>query len=176
MKAGSITPPLRTPDGFTIVKVYNTRALPDEEKKEQQVKLKDILLKLKPDAENKEAEVLLAIGEEVAKNPGSCAEKGIAGVDDLGDFDIEVEMKEERLSSLSAAVRTIVESLNVGEISAPFATDQGIQLYMLCGRGDAPPVSVDTERVQNIIFKQKMELAAQKYMRDLRRDAYLEIR
>ncbi|MFW0777721.1 MAG: peptidylprolyl isomerase [Rickettsiales bacterium] len=175
-KVGTITPPLRTPDGFTIVKVYNTRALENEAEKEQQVTLKDILLKLKADAENKEAEVLLTIGEEVARNPGSCEEKGIAGVDDLDEFNIEVAMKTERMSSLSPAVKTIVENLSVGEISAPFATDEGIQLYMLCGRGEAPAALVDVERVQNVIYKQKMELAAQKYIRDLRRDAYLEIR
>lgn len=176
VRAGSITPPLRTPDGYTIVKVYNTRALKDADEKERQVEFKDILLKLKPDADNDEAKVLLSIGEEMAKNPGSCEEKGFAGIEDLDDFAIDMAMKEKRMSELSTAVRAIIEGLKIGDISAPFATDRGIQLYMLCGRKDAPPVSADIERVRLLLFQQKMELEAQKYIRNLRRDAYIEVR
>lgn len=175
-KQGSITPPLRSPDGYTIVKVYNTRAIDGGEKPDEEISLKEILLKLKANAPAREAETLLAIGQEVAKNPGTCAEKGIAGVDNLSDLDIDVELTKERMSELTPAVRTIVNALKVGEISAPFASEEGIRLYMLCSRGAAPTLAMDADRVRDVIYREKMELEAQKYLRNLRRDAYVEVR
>jgi len=175
-KAGFITPPLRSPDGYTIVKVYNTRAINSNDKTDEEVGLKEILLKLKPDAANKEAETLLAISEEVAKNPGACEEKGIAGVKNMDDLDISVELNKVRLSELTPAVRTIVNTLKVGDISSPFATEDGIRLYMLCSRAAAPVLALDTDRVREVLFREKMELEAQKYLRNLRRDAYVEVR
>lgn len=176
-RAGTITNPVRTADGFTIVKVYNTRALPGQkDANEPTVELKDIALTLKSGADNTEAGALLSIGEAIAKNPGSCEEKTVAGIADIKDVDIAVTRRSARLSELTPAVRAIVDGLKVGAISAPFATDAGIQLYMLCGRGEAPPAALDTDRVRNVIYQQKMELEAQRYLRNLRRDAYVEVR
>lgn len=175
-KPGTITPPLRSPDGYTIVKVYNARAIDSGEKADEEVGLKEILLKLKPDAENKEVETLLAIGENVAKNPGSCDEKGVAGVKNTDDFDIAVELNKTRMSELTPAVRAIVDTLKLGDISQPFASEEGIRLYMLCSRNAAPALVLDEGRVRDVIYREKLELEAQKYMRNLRRDVYIEVR
>ncbi len=175
-QSGMISAPIRTNDGYTIIKVYDTRSLEKATPKEEEVQLKEILLRLKNDASPKEADVLLQIGEEVAKNPGSCKEEGIASIDNLGDFDIEVKLTSNRLSALAPAVKIIADNLKVGDISTPFASSEGIRLYMLCGRGEAPDIADDKEQLANVLFQQKMALEAEKYMRNLRREAFVEIR
>ncbi len=173
---GMVTSPIRTNDSYTIVKVYDTRALEAAPPKDVEVLLKEILLKLKEDADPKEADVLLHIGEEVAKNPGTCEEKGVASIKDLADFDIEVNLNRTRLAALPPAVKIIAENLKVGDISTPFATSEGIRLFMLCDRRQASAEAMDKERLSNLLFQKKMELEVQKYMRNLRREAFVEIR
>lgn len=175
-QAGAITVPVRTNDGYIIAKVYEARARDDEAPKDKEVLLKEILLKLKPEAPKQEADALLAIAEEVAKHPGSCEEKGVAGIEKISEAEIEVNVRRELFSDLPAGVRSIVEGLKEGEISTPFASDSGIRLYMLCERKDAASSVAASERVRNQLFLQKLDLEAQKYLTKLRRETYIEIR
>ncbi len=182
---GTITEPVRTNEGYTIIKVYNTRAIggapatPAEapaQATETQVTLKEILLKLKPDAPNKEAGVLLQIAEEVAKNPGTCQEKSVAGLSNPEEADIEVDFRPSLLSQLPPALKLIADGLKLGEISTPFASDDGIRLYMLCDKKEVAAGTPDREQIFRMLMQQKMELEAQKYMRNLRREAFIEMR
>ncbi|MDE3061005.1 MAG: peptidylprolyl isomerase [Pseudomonadota bacterium] len=174
---GAITNPIRTDEGYTIVKVYDSRGADTAERdtRDMEVTLKEILLKLKPDAGDKEADALLQIGEEVAKHPGSCEDKGVANIENLEEVNIDVDFQHSRLSELPSGVRSIVENLNPGEISTPFASDEGLRLYMLCDKKEAGNTP-DRERVYNLLIQQKMELEAQKYLRNLRREVFIEIR
>jgi peptidyl-prolyl cis-trans isomerase SurA len=178
--AGMITDPVRTNEGYTIIKVYDTRGAVASEAeakpKDVEVNMKEILLKLKPDAGAKEADVMLQIGEEVARNPGTCDEKGIANIGNLDDFDIEVNFREQALSELPPAIKIIAENLKIGDISTPFASYEGIRLYMLCGKKETDAKPVKRDEVHQMLMQQKMELEAQKYIRNLRREVFIDIR
>ena len=80
------------------------------------------------------------------------------------------------LSDLPAALRVIADGMKVGDISSPLAGDEGVKLYMLCGKREGVKAVVDKERARGVVYQQRMELEAQKYMRNLRRDAFIEIR
>ena len=174
-REGMVTDPVRGSEGYTIVKVYDVRAVEEQTPTDTAVAIKEILLKLKPDASTKEADALLQIGQDVAKHPGSCEEKGVANIDDFKDFDIEVNIYNNLMSELSPAVKVIAENLQVGEISTPFASSEGIRLYMLCDKKDSRG-KLDRDRVVAMLFQQKMELEAQKYLRNLRRNVYTDVR
>ncbi|NBO20190.1 MAG: hypothetical protein EBV03_13415, partial [Proteobacteria bacterium] len=143
-QAGTVTNPVRTSQGYTIVKVYETRDIPGKKAKEQpkpqeevkdtEVTFKEILLKLKPDANEQESEVMLQIGGEVAKNPGTCEEATVASIDSTKDFDIDVGFKNYLLSEMPDGLKDFADQLKQGEISPPLITYEGIRLYMLCGK------------------------------------------
>jgi len=174
--AGTITEPIRTEAGFTIVKVHDVRLRGAETVKDSEVTLKEILLKLKSKARQEEADMLLVIAQEVTKHPGTCEEKGIAGIESLKDVDIEVSQRREMTSQLPQGVQTIVNGLKPGEISTPFESSEGLRLYMLCERKETLATDEEIENLKNQIFQQKIELEAQKYLRNLRRDTFIEVR
>jgi len=176
VQPGNVTQPVRTPDGYSIVKLYERRALTKEKANDTEVLLKEILLKLKYDAAERDVDVLLSIGAEIAKNPGACTDKGVANLDNLEDFDIAVNFRREILQEMPAALRTIAESLAVGEVSQPFASAEGIRLFMLCEKTEIAPVLAEREKVYSLLFQEKLELEAQKLMRNLRRDVFIEVR
>lgn len=176
VQIGGVTDPVRTDIGFTIVKIYDAKAVEEDPNRDTQVSLKEILLSLKPDASTKEADMLITIAEEVAKNPGECGQKTVANIANPETVDMAVSLNTRHLSQLPAAVRVIVGNLGVGEISAPFASAEGIRLFMLCDKKEGISIEPDRDQLTNFVFQQKMDLEAQKYIRNLRRDTFIEIR
>ena len=69
-KPGSITEPVRTAEGYSLIKLYELRRQSGEENQPIDLRLKDILLKLKPGASEEEAALMLKIGQQIAASPG----------------------------------------------------------------------------------------------------------
>lgn len=174
--AGTITDPLRNSEGFTIIKVYDTRALSQQDDEALSVVLREIVLTLKADASEKEASVMLDIGKQVAKNPGKCEDKGVGGVENLDDFNIKVNQIKETMADLPDGLHAIASNLTLGGISPPFASREGIVLYMLCEKTNVAAANIDKDRISQMLVSQKLQLEAQKYLRNLRRENFIEIR
>ena len=172
-KEGEITTPIRTALGFSIIKVLNVRAV-ENAAKDEEITLKEILMKLKPDAKDTEKTTLLQIAEQVSKNAGTCEEKNVAGIADLSGADIEVNFRTTPASELPPAIKIISNNLKIGDISTPFASEDGIRLYMLCGKKETDGVS--SNQIREALMRQKFELEAQKNLRNLRRDTFIEVR
>lgn len=178
-KEGAITAPIRSNTGISIIKLVHIRANKPEPKKDNHdydITMKEILFKLKPTASEKEADVLLKIGEEVSKNPGKCEDKGVSGISNPDDYDIEVNMRNTALSDMPPALRAISETLKIGDISMPFASAEGIRLYMLCNKKEISGSSLSNDKIKESIYRQKFELEVEKYLRNLRREAFIEVR
>ncbi|MDX1975059.1 MAG: peptidylprolyl isomerase [Rickettsiales bacterium] len=175
VQPGAITDPVRSELGYTVVKLYDVRQLSEEQSKDEELSIKEILLKLKS-TDHKEADALLSIAESVAKDPGSCEDTGVANIKNLQDIDIAVSKNNTKLSDLAPAIVTIVKDLKIGDISQPYASAEGVRLFMVCDRKEVPLSVKERARVSQAIYQQKLELEAQKYLRALRRDMFIEIR
>jgi peptidyl-prolyl cis-trans isomerase SurA len=191
---GGVTDPVRTPLGYQIIKLIDIRrgpapavpatattpAVAAEQEAPAELAFKQILMSLKPDAKPKEAEVLLQLAREVQQSPGKCEEKSMAGAGDLSDLDFRVTLTRALSSDLPEKLRDFLLKLHVGQASDPVITPQGVRLFMLCERIDLPPSkkapAESEDAVRQAIYAEKLELEAQKYLRDMRRQAFIEVR
>lgn len=91
------------------------------------------------------------------------------------------------VADLAPDIRRMIQGLNPSDVSMPFFSKEGSQnlMNMLVVCGDRPRVDfVPTkafemptrEQVSNRMFNQELSVLARRYMRDLRRDAAIEIR
>ena len=176
LKPGEISDVIRTIDGYQILKVYDKRNAQLVAPSLAQVGIKQIILKLKNDAKAGEVDLLMDIAKAIQQAPGTCLDKGVAGFKNTDIADISVVFKKAELSKLSPELGKMVASLKVGGISEPFATPSGLQLLQLCERQDIPAEKAQIEKIKDGIFQQKMELEAEKYLRNLRREAFVDIR
>lgn len=169
--------PIRTRRGYQIVRVndFRTNGAVNMEDPTQVV-LKEVLLGLPADADNERVELTLAVAEQVALNPGTCLDEGVAGVKDFSDTDIKVDFLRQPMSELPEYVRKQASVLDVGEVGEPFATPEGIRFYILCERVEMPMIAKADEKLRDMLFREKMELETSKYMRNLRRESYVELR
>ena len=80
-----------------------------------------------------------------------------------------------KVGSLAEPLRPAAVSLAIGKASEPIETKDGVVVLMVCERaGDA--TLPKTDEVRETLGRQRMESLANRYLRDLRRAAFLDVR
>jgi len=175
MQPGQVTQPLRSQNTYQIVYLGDRRVVKPAPPSTEMA-LKQITLSLDQTAPVQEVDTLMNIAKEVRQNPGDCVHKGIAGIQDFEGLKIDVTYLRTRLGDVSDELLPIVSTLGVTEVSEPFATKEGIQMLMLCEKIEPANALPDRNQVQQKLFAEKMELEAEKHLRNLKRDAFIEIK
>jgi peptidyl-prolyl cis-trans isomerase SurA len=97
------------------------------------------------------------------------------------------------LSNLPEELRPVIERLNIGELSDPLLSPQGIVLVMVCSREEAPAAATgqdgaaaesggaggddaSRDKIASQIGLKRLEQMAQRYLRDLRATAFIDKR
>lgn len=176
MRPGEVSSPIRTLTGYHLIKLHDSRSLNSAQVLDSEVLLKQITMRLKPTAKHQEAEMLLEIAREVGHHPGACQEKELAGVSGLDDLEFDVNFQRVSFREIQPQLQGMLANLRVGDVSTPYATPEGIHLVQLCERVEMPRQLPPAEQVRDKLFREKLELEAAKRMRDLRREALIDIR
>jgi peptidyl-prolyl cis-trans isomerase SurA len=79
-----------------------------------------------------------------------------------------------RLGDLPESFRQAVAPLNINETSQPVRASRAVHLFTLCGKEEAS--GLNRNEVRNTLLARRAELMAQRYIRELRRDATIEFR
>ena len=180
-KPGDIVGPIRSPRGYNIIKVNDSRVTrktePDAKPAPVEVYAKQVLLKLEPNASTKEVQVSLDIVRAISKQPNDCKSQNLVGVQNLEQSGITVSYLRSRLDQLPDYARDRLAALGVGDVGEPFATPEGIRFYQLCERTELPASEAEPDdALRNELYGRKLELEVTKFMRDLRRKTFIEIR
>ena len=78
---------------------------------------------------------------------------------------------------LAPEVEETLERMQDGDIAGPVRAAGGYYILQLRGqRSISPDASPEREEVRRVLLNQRLELLARRYLRDLRRDAFVEIR
>lgn len=176
LQENNVTDPIRTLSGYHLIKLHDQRTSNTKQVFDSEVLLKQITMKLKATAEPREAEVLLDIAREVGKHPGSCQQAEVAGVTELEELDFSVNFQRVPFRQVQPQLQGMLANLRVGDISEPYATPEGIHMVMLCERVEMPAELPPAEQVREKLVQDKLELEAAKRLRDMRREAFVEIR
>lgn len=174
MAAGEISAPIRTVLGFHIIKVVDSRVLAQPDPATAVVDLKQLFLPVPPNAASDARDSQRALAEAVASSAQSC--------DDLVELAKEVKspaspnLGEMKVGELAPVLRDPVSSLKAGELTGPIDLPNGVMVLMVCSR-KAPPSNLPSpEQIRAQLEAQRFEILAQRYLRDLRRSAFVEPR
>jgi peptidyl-prolyl cis-trans isomerase SurA len=81
-----------------------------------------------------------------------------------------------RVSAITPDLRDQVAALPVGEVSEPIVSPAGVHIFQVRERRSTAAAAPDREAVRRSIEQEQLERQANRYLRDLRRDAFVDVR
>lgn len=171
LQPGQNTPPLRSANSFQIMQLMDrqmVKPLPDA----TEIALKQIAVPV-PAARDKDTLAKLELSvKTLHDNPGSCEDASLPGT----ALPAQVKYARTKVGQLGPEQRSIINHLDVGQVSDPIFTPQSVQLVLLCEKVETPGNLPDAETVRQQLYSEKLELEAQKLLRNLKRDAFIDIK
>jgi peptidyl-prolyl cis-trans isomerase SurA len=175
MRPGELSPPIRSGAGYYLVLVLDRRTgRSDPGADEAVLHLVQIVFPLP--AQASEAMRRAALGEAVsAKSSAKNCEEMLKIGKEKGSQQLSSE-GHLRLSQIAPAIRNIVAQTEVGQASQPIVQKNGVGVIMVCQK-EVPNTTLPTrDEIADQLARQRAENLARRYMRDLRRTAFVDVR
>ncbi|WP_379920798.1 peptidylprolyl isomerase [Erythrobacter sp. R86502] len=173
MSTGQLIGPVEIPGGFSILYLINKRQVLMADPNEAVLNLKQISIAFAPGVTQAQAELRVAEFSTFVDGLRGCADVD-AGAARIG---AEVVTNDQiKAEALPPQLRDLILTLQIGQTTPPFGNVQeGVRVFMLCGRDDPKDAGAPTfNAVMDQIEQERVNKAAQRFLRDLRSDAYIE--
>jgi peptidyl-prolyl cis-trans isomerase SurA len=174
LEPGRITDPIRSVAGYYIYALRQRRTIAAASTDDARVNLVQLLLPLERGASEADVDSQMALAETVRETVSGCADLGRVAKE-LG-VPPPSDPQELRIGDLAPKIREIVTPLKVGEASAPMRIDPGLLMVMVCVRQDAPSNMPSRDDISESLLRQRLDVLARRYLRDLRRASFVDIR
>lgn len=173
---GSVSDPVPVPGGVNIIAVVDKRQVLSADPSNAVLSLKQLTLGLPNGISQPEARKLAAEMQAKTRNMGGCG-RADAVAKELG---AEIVSNDQlRLGDLPQQLQQILRQMPIGAATPPFGSAQdGLRVLVLCGRDDPPATAglPSFEQVYGQMNDARVNSAARRYLRDLRRDAVIDYR
>lgn len=162
---GSITNPIRVPGGFRILAVIDKR----EGQVVEQLGLTQVTIPASRVTETNRAALSRAAGRVSGCDGAEAA---------FGDIDgaIVTPLGELGANALIPEIRERLSGLEPGEATAIVDGQAGLQVFILCSRTIGGPGVPSPDEIEQQLIGQQLSLLARRWLRDLRREATIDIR
>jgi peptidyl-prolyl cis-trans isomerase SurA len=176
MRPGELSPPIRTGGGFYLLLVLDRRAGGSSAQEEQLLHLVQIVFPLPAQANEAMRRAAIIEAQNARTTAKNCEEllkigkeKGSAQLSSEGHL---------RVDQIAPGMRNIVLGLQVGQPSQPIVQKNGVGVIMVCEKtaGHTAVTVPSRDDVFETLMRQRLDTLARRYMRDLRRTAFVDVR
>ena len=165
--------PIEIPGGFDILYLIDKRQVGMADPRDSILSLKQISLDFPPNTSDDDAKAKATAFTQAVSQIHGCGEADAAAA----KIGAQVVANDQiRVRDLPDALQTLMLQLNVGQATPPFGSlKEGVRVLMLCGRDDPQVASgPNAEQLMAQLEDDRIQKRAQRYLRDLRRDAVIE--
>ncbi len=173
MQPGQLAGPFRTLDGYHIVALRDRRLPGGSSPNQVTVDLRQINIPLSSQAAEDEISAVLVTAEQIQTSVKDCDSLASAA---LPGGATATTIGQVRIGDLAAPLQPTLMGLKVDQMSQPLRGPNTVMLLMVCGRETESADLPGRDRIKDRLFRDKLELLARRYLRDLRRAAFLDIR
>lgn len=138
---------------------------------EPALQLRQVKFEIPAGADQKTIAARLAAAESLRARFASCAElaKGVDGA--------RVQtLQDQKPASLAQPARLLVTHAKVGQMTPPTISQAAVELYAVCGKRSFTGDTAAREQAQRQLMNQEMGLRAERLLRDIRQEAFIEYR
>lgn len=174
MPVGAISDPIEIPGGFSIVALGDKRQLGVADPRDAMLSLMQMSLVLPAGTNEATAQGRAQQMAQATQAMGGCGGATQAATTIGAEL---ISNDQVRVRELPPQIQQVLLSLNVGQASPPFGSTERISVLVLCGRDDPPPAGApNADQIAQTMEDERVGRRAQRYLRDLRRDAVVDYR
>ncbi|MHA6723071.1 peptidylprolyl isomerase [Sphingomonas sp. RS2018] len=174
MGVGQIAGPIEVPGGFSILYLVDKRQVLTADPRDAKLSLRQLTVQFPKGTTEAQAGVRVAALAKTTQAINGCGSVAKVAAEigaDVADNDSVT------IRQLPPQLQEIMMKLQIGQATQPFGTPEEVRVFVLCGRDDVRTASLpSSEAVQQQLEEQRVNLRAQRMLRDIRRDAIIEYR
>ena len=174
LAVGTISDPIPVQGGFSVIALQDRRQVLTTDERDAVLSLKQITIAFPAGATPAVLEPRIQDLVRTTQNMGGCGGSDAAAA----SLNAEVVSEDQiRLGDLPPALQEMLRNLNIGQATRPFGSPERVSVLVLCGRDDPQTATAPSfETVYNSLTEERVNRRAQRFLRDLRRDAVIDYR
>lgn len=175
IQPGTVSEPIDVPGGVMLVALIEKRSVLGSDPMEAVLSLKQISVNFPAGTSEADAGPRVEALNAATRNMGGCGRAEAVATSVGGEV---VQNDGVRMRELPAQLQQIVGQLSTGEATPPFGSlEEGVRVLVLCGRDESQAATAPSfDEVYSQLNDQRVNMRAQRYLRDLRRDAVVDYR
>lgn len=177
MKAGELSEPIRSGGGYYLLLVLDRRTGTTGSSQSDTVyDIVQVVFPLPPNANDAMKRSAAAEAMSIRGGAKTCPDMLRIGKEKAPQLTNEGQVN---ATNVTPQMKDLLNKLSPGEVSQPILQRNGIGIIMLCSKqvqAAAKSTDPNREEVFDSLLRQKLDTVSRRYMRDLRRVAYVDIR
>ena len=173
MAPGQLVGPVEVPGGISILLMIDRRQVLTADPRDAVLSLKQVSVEFPPGTTEAKANELASQFAETTRSIAGCG----AADDIAAKLGANVVSRDNiSMRALPPQLQNTLTNMQIGQVTQPFgAANEGVSVLVLCGR-DLPESATapDVQAIEQKLLEDKVNKRAQRYLRDLRRDAVIE--
>jgi peptidyl-prolyl cis-trans isomerase SurA len=176
MKPGEMSYPIRTPAGYYILYIVDRRIPGATNVEDTKLSLTQVLFAYPPGASAADRQRIQNESAQASATVKSCGELAKIGNSHVPPFPVK-SAENVRAGDLNPPdLRAQLLQMKVTEATKPMPSPVGPIVIMMCARQDPQGGLPSRDQIEDTLARQRLEALARRYMSNLRRAAYIDIR
>jgi peptidyl-prolyl cis-trans isomerase SurA len=172
LKPGELSAPIRVTGGYYLLLVVDRRTGTSGSDEDTVFDIVQVVFALPAQASEASRRAAMSEAASVRGAAKDCPSLLKIGKEKAPKLSSEGKLQ---ASSISPTMRTLVSRLAIGEASEPIVQKNGIGVIMVCAKSSSSGALTRDEVFQSML-NERLDTVARRYLRDLRRDAYVDVR
>ena len=174
MKKNAISKPLKSGNGFYILRLLNKRISSGIPREKIKVTLEQLFLPLRLNSSETEVKIITAQAQNISSNIKTCMSLNKKGKELGSKQSGKITVND--ISQLPLNIRNVVEKIEISRPSKPIRTNTGFLILMVCQRSGGGALKNTRTKIKNMLLQERAVIIDRRMLRNIRRSAFLEIR
>lgn len=174
MQPGQVSDPIQTVNGFYIVQLRSRQNGFGADPMKDQFTLMHVILPLSENASPAQVAKRVAETQALAASFTNCGTFPKEAAKYQG-ADV-AKPKTIAVGAMDPNLRKAVSDLKAGQVAQPIRSPRGMEILAVCDRVNDAGGAPSRESIDDNLYSQQLSLMARRHLRDLRRDAVIDVR
>lgn len=174
MQAGQLSAPIRGNGGYYLLYLADRRTFGQASPQDATITFARIGFPAPQSAPIAERQRVAAQAEQITSGMHSCGELLKYGREHQPK--LTGQERDVKIGALQPQLQSILQGLQIAEASKPIIFGDVVGILMVCDRKDASSPIATRDQVLNTLGRQRLETLAQRFLSELRRSAYVDMR